>query len=368
MLQRATATVLGLFYLLLSGHLSLADEGNSQGPQMPAHSYTRSFDLSLNQGINMISLPLDARKIAGQPVGERLNASDLTVHLTNSEGVQLATWVIRFDSTDGRFKAYLPSTSSSAMDFEIQSGRGYLVNMLEAREIQLEGMPWGTPIFEAPIGPEPNLLPVSTSPLAGNETAPWAFVVSGQIHQQISLADQTQVQVTNQRSGQTVLASINQSRYTAVFVDADRQPVVSAGEHYQVTIVDPRIDPRSQIFRVEARQLRLAYLEADVELVASIPKVSRLLPNFPNPFNPETWIPFELAQDDRVEITIYDTSGQQVRNINAGYRSAGSYRSAGRAAYWNGKTGGGETVSSGIYFYALKTEHFMAMRRMVILK
>jgi hypothetical protein len=367
-LQRTSVTILGLFCLLLTSHLSLADEGDSQDSQTPDHSYTRRFALFLSQGINMIALPLDARKIAGQPVGERLNASDLTVHLANSEDEQLATWVIRFDPTDGRFKAYLPSASSSAMDFEIQSGRGYLVNMLEAKEIQLEGMPWGTPIFEAPIGSELNPLSVSISPSDGNETDPWAFVVSGQIHQQMPLADQTQVQVTNQRSGQTVLASINQSRYTAVFVDANRQPVVSTGEHYQVTIVDPRIDPRSQIFRVETRQLRLAHLEADVELVASIPKESRLLPNFPNPFNPETWIPFELAQDDRVEITIYETSGQQVRNINVGYRPAGTYRSAGRAAYWDGKTEWGETASCGIYFYTLKTKHFMATRRMVILK
>ena len=69
--------------------------------------------------------------------------------------------------------------------------------MLEVREIRLEGMAWGTSIFEAPIEPELNLLFISTSPSAGNKTAPRAFIISGQIHQQISLADQTQVQMTN---------------------------------------------------------------------------------------------------------------------------------------------------------------------------
>ena len=97
-------------------------------------------------------------------------------------------------------------------------------------------------------------------------------------------------------------------------------------------------------------------------------KWNALFQNFPNPFNPETWIPYALAHDASVNICIYDIQGQLVRQIGIGRQPAGSYLSREDAVYWDGKDQLGETVSSGVYFYTLKADTFQATRRMVILK
>jgi len=99
-----------------------------------------------------------------------------------------------------------------------------------------------------------------------------------------------------------------------------------------------------------------------------IPMEFRLLQNFPNPFNPETWIPFDLAADATVTIRIYDVKGQLVRQLHLSKQKAGSYLDKNNAAYWNGKDQLGQSVSSGLYFYMLKAGSFVATRRMVILK
>ncbi|MDE0467623.1 MAG: leucine-rich repeat domain-containing protein [Candidatus Poribacteria bacterium] len=102
--------------------------------------------------------------------------------------------------------------------------------------------------------------------------------------------------------------------------------------------------------------------------VVAAPDANLLLPNYPNPFNPETWIPYQLAVDTRVRITIYDTQGVVVRRLELGHQSAGYYTSRDRAAYWDGRNGLGESVASGAYFYRLETEKMSQMRKMVILK
>ena len=103
-------------------------------------------------------------------------------------------------------------------------------------------------------------------------------------------------------------------------------------------------------------------------LVALTPKETVLLPNYPNPFNPETWIPYQLAHAADVQITIYDTKGAIVRQLDLGYRSAGYYTDRTKAAYWDGYNGSGESVASGVYFYQLQAEDHSALRRMVIVK
>ena len=99
-----------------------------------------------------------------------------------------------------------------------------------------------------------------------------------------------------------------------------------------------------------------------------LPEKTVLLPNYPNPFNPETWLPYELAKDATVTIRIYDVKGQVVRQLNIGKQEAGRYIDKKRAAYWDGKDGLGQAVSSGLYFYTLKAGDFQAIKRMVIVK
>ena len=82
-------------------------------------------------------------------------------------------------------------------------------------------------------------------------------------------------------------------------------------------------------------------------LAALTPEETRLLPNYPNPFNPETWIPYHLAQGAEAAITIYDTKGALVRQLALGHKDAGYYADRGRAAYWDGRNESGESVASG---------------------
>ena len=99
-----------------------------------------------------------------------------------------------------------------------------------------------------------------------------------------------------------------------------------------------------------------------------LPKETALLANYPNPFNPETWIPCQLSKATEVNITIYAADGKLIRSLELGYLSSGVYRSKSRAAYWNGCNELGESVASGVYFYTLTAGNFAATRKMLIRK
>jgi len=93
-----------------------------------------------------------------------------------------------------------------------------------------------------------------------------------------------------------------------------------------------------------------------------------LLTNYPNPFNPETWIPYQLATPAEVTVDIYAVDGQLVRTLSLGHQLAGMYQSKSRAAYWDGRNAQGEPVANGVYFYTLTAGDFMATRKMLVLK
>ena len=143
--------------------------------------------------------------------------------------------------------------------------------------------------------------------------------------------------------------------------------------------------PGHQAVRLDATTvqtwLRLAQVEDDgslafregianlERLLASlVPKQTALLANYPNPFNPETWIPYRLSEASDVTVTIYSMSGSPVRTLALGHRSAGLYQHKSRAAYWDGRNEFGEPVASGLYFYTLTAGDFTATRKMLIRK
>ena len=103
-------------------------------------------------------------------------------------------------------------------------------------------------------------------------------------------------------------------------------------------------------------------------LVSLTPKETELLPNYPNPFNPETWIPYRLAEDTFVTLTIYDSNGRTVRTLEVGHRIASAYENRSKAIYWDGRNDVGERVASGVYFYTLSAGEYSATRRMLIIK
>jgi len=98
------------------------------------------------------------------------------------------------------------------------------------------------------------------------------------------------------------------------------------------------------------------------------PYATAALPNYPNPFNPETWIPFDLSGAANVTVSIYDSAGNRVRYMDLGQRQPGAYRTKDRAAYWNGRTDEGEATASGVYFVELTAGAHRETRRIVMHK
>ena len=112
----------------------------------------------------------------------------------------------------------------------------------------------------------------------------------------------------------------------------------------------------------------LERLLAALTRVEAPPEKTVLLANYPNPFNPETWIPYQLSEAAEVTVTLHSSDGKLVRTLELGQVPAGIYQSRSRAAYWDGRNAQGEPVASGIYFYTLTAGDFSATRKMVIRK
>jgi len=107
-------------------------------------------------------------------------------------------------------------------------------------------------------------------------------------------------------------------------------------------------------------------LRSSSSIERSLSSTSCLLPNYPNPFNPETWLPYQLAQQADVTITIYDASGHLIRTLSLGPKRPGVYISSSEAAYWDGRSDDGEPLAVGIYFCQLRAGHFLHIRKMVL--
>ena len=123
---------------------------------------------------------------------------------------------------------------------------------------------------------------------------------------------------------------------------------------------DARWNPQFELRSVEPQSKHFTTL-------GNIKRTS-LMQNFPNPFNPETWIPYYLAEAASVTVRIYNVKGELLRSINVGKQAAGAYTNRQRAAYWDGKDNTGQSVASGIYFYQLLADDFSETRRMVVMK
>ncbi|MYB65430.1 sulfatase-like hydrolase/transferase [Candidatus Poribacteria bacterium] len=114
--------------------------------------------------------------------------------------------------------------------------------------------------------------------------------------------------------------------------------------------------------------IRKGIATLDTLINVTKPRKNRVLPNYPNPFNPETWIPYDLAENSDVNIYIHNLKGESIRHLKVGLKSPGKYRSRSRAAYWDGCNSYGEPVASGAYFYTFHTQQTKSTRKMVITK
>jgi hypothetical protein len=153
-------------------------------------------------------------------------------------------------------------------------------------------------------------------------------------------------------------------------LNLSQQSAIRVGDRLQVTAetVSPRVGIETAQHVVKASEIHAGWVLLPNLRVFELPETTQLLNNYPNPFNPETWIPYRLAKAANVTLTIYDMSGTMIRTLDIGHQSAAVYESKDKAIYWDGRNNFGERVSSGVYFYHLQAGDYSATRKMVILK
>ena len=304
---------------------------------------TRMFEMALASGLNMISLPL-------MPA-EPYTASSF------AEAVG-ATIVIRLDTAMQEFVGFTADQEGDG--FAIEGGQGYIVNVPGGGMVTFEGTAWDNTMEDAAAAPGIQL-PSTT----------WAFVVSGDLLETEMGVSYTVV-AKNLRTGQvaTRQVSSNHKEFNTVWADLTRKSVIEAGDALEVILFDDMGNIVSGPFthKIDIEDLRKAYLSLPLTVGDMHPAKTILGQNFPNPFNPETWIPYQLEQSADVVLQIYDTSGGIVRTIDLGFKPQGFYMTQSTAAYWDGRNNMGEQVASGVYFYSLHTPDFSATRKMLILK
>ncbi len=309
-----------------------------EDPIVPRH-----FDIKLEFGLNLISVPL-------MPA-EPYTAKSLTDFL-------VSTIVIKLDAETQEFVGY--SVVHEGDGFDIDGSSGYIVNTPAGGNFTFTGTAWQNESDDDAAAPK-----VSMTKSA------WGFVMTSKLQ---NLADGTSYTLTakNLRTGAVKTKKVNTDDKTVsiAWADTSRKSVVQLGDDIEIALLDESGNVVSGPFqrKVASTDIHNAFLSVQMRVGDVRPKKTILAQNFPNPFNPETWIPYQLSQDANVTIQIYNISGHSVRTLNLGHKSIGSYMTASTAAYWDGKNSTGETVSSGIYFYTLKTKDFSATRRMIILK
>ena len=209
------------------------------------------------------------------------------------------------------------------------------------------------------------------APALSTYKSAWAFIVTSDIQGMETGTAYTLV-AENLRTGTIATENITSTakRSSAVWADLNRKSVVEAGDKLKVALYDDNNRIVSGPFErtVTTGDIRNAFLSLQLNVGDVQPQDTLLAQNFPNPFNPETWIPYQLSKATEVKIDIYDVSGRLVRSLDLGWQPVGSYMTPSSAAYWDGRNAVGERVASGIYFYTLQTSNFTATRRMVILK
>ena len=311
-------------------------------PAIPTEP-TNMFEMTLAPGLNMISLPL-------MPA-EPYTASSF------AEAVG-ATVVIQLNTAIQQFEGFTADQEGDG--FPIEGGKGYIINVPDGGTVTFTGTAWNNTMEAAAAAPGIEL-PGTT----------WAFVVSGDLLETEAGVSYTVV-AKNHRTGEVATRQVSSEHreFNTVWADLSRTSVIEAGDTLEVILFDDLGNIVSGPFThmVDVEDLRKAYLSLPLTVGDVHPSETILAQNFPNPFNPETWIPYQLEKSADVTLQIYDTSGGIVRTIDLGFKSQGFYMTRSTAAYWDGRNNMGEQVASGVYFYSLQTADFSATRKMLILK
>ena len=315
--------------------------------------------ITLNPGYNLVGLPLD---------------DSILTHVSKLftlEGIGGNAPVVIF-TDNGEFKAVVPGGGPD--DIPIIGGQAFILDAQQTAMVAISGDGWynTSEIAAAPL--------LSLKGVEVGDTTPVLALRGSIVDEEMGTRSTGfRVIVKNLSTGRAVAATtktrIDKEESTGVgyqvaIVDVETGRAAKIGDILEISVrsPDPLIGVQPLQYTVTAEDVRQSLIQL-AELVAyEIPRETELLHNYPNPFNPETWIPYRLAEDAFVTLTIYDLSGRVVRALDVGHRIASVYEGRSKAVYWDGRNGLGEQVASGVYFYTLTAGDYSATRKMVILK
>jgi hypothetical protein len=308
--------------------------------------------IQVEPDINMLSLPLQSEALyTARSFGDELGAN----------------MVVRYNNEIGQFEAFIPDFHTGD-GFEIEGGKGYIAIATEAKSVTFTGKGWldgGQP----PVAP-----PLLADNAAHNGKTSSIFGVAGYIYGddgKTPVSKVYTVAITNKRTDVSISTTIDAAsgQYAGAFVDTSNQQPISIGDKLEIVVKEnKKIVGGPVVYTITPDDIKNRYAKFNTSLTKPIPANTRLAQNFPNPFNPDTWIPYQLSKDANVTIKIYNVAGQLVRTLELGQQPAGYYMNKEKSAHWNGRNDVGEKAASGIYFYTLRTGDFIATKKMVILK
>ena len=317
-----------------------------------------SSTITLNPGLNVVGLPLNDSRIK--------RVSDLFA----LDGIGGNVLGIIF-TDGGEFK--LVGRAGDPGDIEITGGQAFIMHASQEAAVNISGDAWtnGSGTAAAP--------PVTLKGIEVGDTTP-VLGLRGSIASEGTNANQAGFRVTVKNlSTDKKLATAtldDEMGYRLTVVDIETGRAATVGDILEIAAQSPNPFIGVEPFRytVTAEDVKRSLIQLPELVAYEIPAETQLLANYPNPFNPETWIPYRLAEDASVTLTIYDGTGQIVRTISVGHQVAAVYESQSKAIYWDGRNDLGEQVASGVYFYTLtvrsetKVGDFSATRKMLILK
>jgi PKD repeat protein len=301
--------------------------------------YVWDGTVSIHKGINLVAMPVKP--------AEPMKLSEFMTYF--GDAITLLLW---FDAEENKFRPLTPQTAGSRWDVDVQGGAGYLVIAKSDATYTFEGEVWSTE--EGAAAPAIALSSPARSPL---------IVVEGDLTGAI---EGVNVRVENVTKGINESAEVESGGFAVALMRLGLEHEV--GDLIKVTVDGSKgYCAEPVLHRITPEEIAAGLVRIKIQLRPT-PKRTALLPNYPNPFNPETWIPFQLAKESDVKIRIYDMTGKLIRTLNLGHLRAGYYTSRHSAAHWDGRNEMGERVASGVYIYQMRAGDKVFARKMVILK
>ncbi|RKU22986.1 hypothetical protein C6499_19315 [Candidatus Poribacteria bacterium] len=302
--------------------------------------------ITLVTGSNLVGVPLKDSRITN--VSDLLELDDNVSFIIVSDG--------------GEYKTI--TRAGDPGDVAVTGGQSFILNATAATTVSIMGDGWASSAM--PAAPWLGQTGIHKTGVTS------AVAVTGSVVDGVKGLTDFHITVKNLSTGQveTVATDKNGTGYQLTVVDVSTGRAAQVGDILEITAqsTDPLVGVEPLRYVVTAEDVKRSHIQLDALVTYEIPAKTELLRNYPNPFNPETWIPYRLATDAVVTLRIYNQKGEQVRSIPLGHQVAAVYETRHKAIYWDGRNDLGERVASGIYFYHLTAGDYTATRKMVIVK